>query len=238
MPRAWGVYSHCERSGHDTVAQRVTISWFSPRDDVRQVLNLVRVRGFFCTILLAAASPAFWAQDAASASTSIHLDPLRTTITFSAGSIKRVHGTFQLKGGLFALDSKSGVAQGEILVDAESEKSNDPKLDKKIGGEVLESAKYPGIFFHPEKVTGSMPVKNGEAHLKLEGIFTIHGQDHPLAVDVNAVRTGSEVVLNTQFTVPYVKWGMKDASTLLMRDRDIHLTMESHGTVEALHTDN
>ncbi len=190
-------------------------------------------------MLLSAGSSALWAQDAAPASTvSIHLDPLRTTITFSAGSIKRVQGTFQLKGGLFALDSKTGVAQGEILIDAESEKSNDPKLDKKIGSETLESAKYPAIFFHPEKVTGSLPTKNGEAHLKLEGIFTIHGKDHPLTVDVSAVRTGTEVVLNTQFTVPYVKWGMKDASTLLMRDRDIHIAIESHGTAEALHPAN
>ncbi len=190
-------------------------------------------------MLLATGSSALWAQDIAPASTvSIHLDPLHTTIAFSAGSIKRIHGTFQLKGGLFALDSKTGVAQGEILVDAESEKSNDPKFDKKIGSETLESAKYPGIFFHPEKVTGSLPTKNGEAHLKLEGIFTIHGQDHPLTVDVNAVRTGSEVVLNTQFAVPYVKWGMKDASTLLMRDRDIHITIEGHGTVEGSHPGN
>jgi len=204
---------------------------------VRQGLNLVRVRHFFCTVLLAAGSSALWAQDAAPASTvSIHLDPLRTTIAFSAGSIKRVQGTFQLKGGLFALDSKTGVAQGEILVDAESEKSNDSKLDKKIRNETLESAKYPGIFFHPEKVTGSLPAKNGEAHLKLDGIFTIHGQDHPFTTDINAVRTGNEVVLNAQFTVPYVKWGMKDASTLLMRDRDIRITMESHGTVEGLHS--
>lgn len=206
---------------------------------MRQNLNLTRVRHFFCATLLFASSSTLWAQDAAPASTvSIHLDPLRTTVTFSAGSIKRVHGTFQLKGGLFALDSKTGVAQGEILVDAESEKSNDPKLDKKIGSETLESGKYPGIFFHPEKVTGSLPMKNGEVHLKLEGIFTIHGQDHSLAVDVNAVRTGSEVVLNTQFTVPYVKWGMKEASTLLMRDRDIHIAIESHGTAEGLHPGN
>ena len=203
---------------------------------MKQGLNLVRVRQFFYMALLGACSPALWAQDAAPASTvSIHLDPLRTTVAFSAGSIKHVHGTFQLKGGLFALDSKTGVAQGEILVDAESEKSNDPGLDKKIGGETLESAKYPGIFFHPEKVTGSLPAKNGEAHLKLDGIFTIHGQDHPLTVDVDAKRTGSEVVLNTQFTVPYVKWGMKDASTLLMRDRDIRIMIEGHGTVEGLH---
>ena len=163
---------------------------------------------------------------------SVHLDPARTTVVFTAGTLRRIHGTFQLKGGVFALDSKSGVAQGEILVDAASEKSNDAKLDKKIQGETLESAKYPGIFFHLEKVTGSLPAKDGERQLKLEGSFNIHGADHPLIVDVNATRTGSEVFFRTVFTVPYVKWGMKDASTFLMRDRTIKITVESHGTLE------
>ena len=202
-------------------------------------MKLVKARHFLCTMLLSAGCSTLWAQDAAPASTvSIHLDPLRTTVTFSAGSIKHVHGTFQLKGGLFALDSKTGVAQGEILVDAESEKSSDANFDKKIRSETLESAKYPGIFFHPEKVTGSLPVKDGEARLKLEGIFTIHGQDHPLTVDVNAVRTGAEVVMNAQFTVPYVMWGMKDASTFLMHDREIHIVVEGHGTAESLRHGN
>jgi len=174
------------------------------------------------------------AQTAAS-TVSIHLDPARTTVTFSAGTIRRVHGTFQLKGGVFAIDSKSGIAQGEILVDAASEKSNDAKLDQKIQAQTLESVRYPGIFFHPEKVAGHLPAKDGEQHLKLEGSFNIHGGDHPLTVDVDAVRAGQELTFKTSFTVPYVQWGMKDASTLLMRNRNIRITVESHGTAEGLH---
>ena len=181
------------------------------------------------------ACPAHAQGKAATPSTvSIHLDPLRTTIGFTAGTLHRVHGTFQLKGGVFAIDSKSGIAQGEILVDAESEKSNDARLDEKLHRETLESAKYPGIFFHPEKVTGSLPAKDGEAHLTLVGSFNIHGADHPLTVDVDASLQGEEVVLKSTFTVPYVEWGMKDASSMLMRDRNIKITVESHGTVEGL----
>ncbi len=164
---------------------------------------------------------------------SIHLDPARTSIGFSAGTLRHVRGTFQLKGGLFALDTNTGVAQGEILVDAASEKSTDAKLDRKLQGEVLQSGRYPEIFFHPEKVTGKLPAKDGEAHLRLTGSFNIHGADHPLTVDVDALTKGAEVLLRSTFTVPYVQWGMKDASTLLMRDRDVRITVESHGTVEA-----
>ena len=220
-----------ERRGSHTLARKST------------PLNLLNLTGSLLVLAAACtASCAAVAQDdsggtTASQSThtaSVHLDPARTTVAFSAGTLKRVHGTFQLKGGVFALDRKTGVAQGEILVDAASEKSNDARLDTKIQGEVLESTKYPGIFFHLEKVMGSLPAKDGEQQLKLEGSFNIHGADHDLTVDVDAVRTGSEVLLKSTFTVPYVKWGMKDASTFFMRDRSIRITVESHGTVEGL----
>ena len=165
---------------------------------------------------------------------SVRLDPSRTAVQFSAGTLRRIHGTFQLKTGVFALDAKSGMAQGEILVDAASEKSNDAKLDRKIAGETLESGKYPGIFFHVEKVEGHLPVKDGEQHLKLIGTFNIHGGDHPLTVDVDAVNQGQQLTLRSSFVVPYVQWGMKDASTLLMRDRNIRITIVSQATSERL----
>ncbi len=190
--------------------------------------------------VIACTTIAGFAQDAGTgraATSSVHLDPARTTVAFSAGTLRRVHGTFQLKTGVFALDPKTGVAQGEILVDAASEKSNDAKLDRKIQGETLETGKYPGIFFHLEKVSGRLPSTDGAAgmqHLKLSGSFNIHGADHPLAVDADVTSTGSDLLLRSTFTVPYVAWGMKDASTLFMRDHNIRITVESHGTLETL----
>ena len=175
------------------------------------------------------------AATAEAGTTSVHLDPARTTVTFTAGTLHRIHGTFQLKTGVFAIDSKSGMAQGEILVDAASEKSNDAKLDSRLQGETLETVKYPGIFFHAEKVSGHLPARDGTQHLKLSGSFNIHGSDHPLTVDVEASQAGSDLLLRSTFTVPYVDWGMKDASTLLMRDHNIKITVESHATSEALH---
>jgi polyisoprenoid-binding protein YceI len=171
----------------------------------------------------------------AAESVSIHLDPARTTVSFSAGSFRHVHGTFRLKGGIFALDGQTGVADGEILVDAETEKSNDAGIDRRIQQKTLETAEYPGIVFHPEKVTGSLPAESGTTHLKVAGSFTIHGKDHPLTLDILATRKGPQVLFNTTFYVPYVKWGMKDAGTFFMRDRNIKIVVESHGTIEGKH---
>ncbi len=174
------------------------------------------------------------AQGSPSRTDSVRLDPARTTIRFTAGGLRRVHGSFELKGGLFAIDSTSGIAQGEILVDASTERSDNAKLDAKIKGETLEAGKYPGIFFHPEKVAGALPAHDGAATLKLEGTFNIHGADHPLTVEVRAVRAGGDYTFSTSFAAPYVQWGMRDASTFLTRDKTIHIMIESHGTVEDL----
>ncbi len=192
--------------------------------------------GILTVTLAGAAGHAQTHTQAASAqSVSIHLDPAQTTVAFSAGTLRHVHGTFQLKGGIFVIDSRTGVADGEILVDAETEKSNDKGIDRRIREKTLETAEYPGIVFHPETVTGALPQENGTAHLKVAGSFTIHGKDHPLTLDVLATRKGPQVLLHTTFFVPYVKWGMKDASTFFMRDRNIKVVVESHGTIEGKH---
>ncbi len=163
----------------------------------------------------------------------VQLDAARTTIRFTAGSLRRVHGAFQLKSSMFALNSQTGIAQGEILVDPLSETSGNAKLDAKIKNETLEADKYPAIFFHPEKVEGVLPTKDGETRLKLAGSFNIHGADHPLTIEVRAVRSGEDYTFSTGFLVPYVQWGMKDAGTLLFHAKQVEITIESHGKTAA-----
>jgi len=53
------------------------------------------------------------------------------------------------------------------------------------------------------------------------GTFRIHGHDHDVTMTF-AVQPGSPTRLNcdTHFAIPYVKWGMKDASTFLLHAQD------------------
>jgi polyisoprenoid-binding protein YceI len=164
----------------------------------------------------------------------LHFDPATTEIHYTAGgALHHVHGTFALKGGQLAFDPATGVAQGQILVDAASGHSNDKKLDARMQNEVLESQKYPEIFFHPEKSTGTLK-RDDEQHVTLIGSFNMHGTDHPLKVDTFITVHGDQATAKTEFDVPYVAWGMKDASTMLMHDKTIHITMLAHATVEGL----
>ena len=192
-----------------------------------------------------AAHPAL-AQDSGPAANSVspnpaitlHLDPSATEIQFSSGSaLHRVKGTFKLKGGSIAFDPKTGVAQGQILVDADSAESADKKTEAKMKSDVIESQKYPEIFFHAEKSVGT--VKRGsDQQLTLIGSFNMHGTDHPMKVIVDvAAKEDDTAVAKTEFDVPYVEWGMKSASTMLMHDKTVHISMVSHVTIEGLKKD-
>ena len=184
-------------------------------------------------LLLASALPSY-AQAPANPAITLHFDPAKTEIHYEAGSaLHRVHGSFALKGGELAFDPATGVAQGQILVDAASGHSNDKKFDARMQGEILESNKYPEIFFHPEKSVGTLKYDD-EQHLTLIGSFNIHGGDHPLKVDTFVTVHGEQATAKTEFDIPYVDWGMKDASTMLMRDKRVHVTMLAHATVEGM----
>ncbi|MEO8737907.1 MAG: YceI family protein, partial [Edaphobacter sp.] len=110
----------------------------------------------------------------------LHFDPAGTAIRWSLKSVLHtVHGTFQFKGGLVTLDEKTGAAQGEIIVETDSGESGNDARDRRMKKDVLESTKYPEAIFHPEKITGI--VRAGQTQtIAVEGMFTIHGADHPL----------------------------------------------------------
>jgi len=200
---------------------------------VLSVCSLRRALSTAGVCLLSAGLPVH-AQTEANPAITLHFEPAKSEIHYTAGGgLHRIHGTFALKGGMLAFDPATGVAQGQILVDAASGHSNDKKLDAKMQSEVLESQKYPEIFFHPEKSVGTLK-QGSEQHLTLIGSFNMHGADHPLKVDTLVTVQGDEATAKAEFDVPYVEWGMKDESTMFMRDKRVHVSMVAHATVEGL----
>jgi polyisoprenoid-binding protein YceI len=100
--------------------------------------------------------------------------------------------------------------------------------------DVLESDKYPQAIFHPAKVTGA--VKSGSTqNITVDGTFTIHGKDHPLRLEAKVQVDGHDAVATTQFTVPYVDWGMKNPSTFILRvDKTVVVGVTAKGVIEGL----
>jgi polyisoprenoid-binding protein YceI len=163
----------------------------------------------------------------------VHLDPQKTEIHWTLnGSIHTVHGTFRLKGGALVLDPATGKADGQILVDVTTGESGDKSRDNKMQREVLDSQKYPEAFFHPVKFSGSLQ-PGAAQNVTVDGIFNIHGQDHPLTLQLQIQRNGQTATAKTHFVVPYVQWGMKDESTFVFRvAKQVDVDVTAYATLE------
>lgn len=146
-------------------------------------------------------------------------DPAQTRVDFKLdATMHTVHGSFQLKRGTITFGD-NGAASGELIVDATSGKSGNDSRDKKMHKEFLQSDKYPEIVFTPQHYTGSLS-DAGKSHLVVEGSFNIHGESHPLTMTIDAVINGGNATAATTFVIPYVKWGMKNPSTFILRVSD------------------
>jgi hypothetical protein len=171
---------------------------------------------------------------AQSHSLKIVLDPAQTQIRWKLGAdLHKVDGTFKLKSGEFILDPATGVAEGEILVDATTGESGNAARDKRMHEEVLESTRYPAMFFHPTQIKGAFKPGEATQQLQTQGSFNIHGADHALEMPVKVETAGDTVTATARFTVPYVAWGMKNPSKLLLRvNKQVEIEVIAKGTIK------
>ncbi len=162
------------------------------------------------------------------------LDPAQTVIRWKlTGDLHDTHGTFKLKSGELIFNPATGVAEGEILVDATTGESGNPARDKRMQDEVLESNRYPAIFFHPSQLKGDFKDTAETQDLIGQGTFNIHGADHPLDLPLKVQVAAGAVTATTQFTVPYVAWGMKNPSKFLFRvGKQVQIDVTAKGTIK------
>ena len=163
----------------------------------------------------------------------LHLDADQTTIDWTVGvTLHKVHGTMKSNGGELIADLKTGTAQGEVEIPTASLTSGDAKRDGKFQKDVLESAKYPAIIFHPTNIDG-LKAGDGEQTVKATGTMTLKGSDHPVELSLHLLVSGKHATVTSHFVVPYVKWGLKDPSTLFSRyDKEIAVDITAKGTLE------
>jgi polyisoprenoid-binding protein YceI len=148
------------------------------------------------------------------------IDPAQTKVDFTLSDVLHtVHGTFQLTSGTLSFDAATGKASGELVVDARSGESGSKARDKRMHTNILESEKYPQIAFHPDRIEGKL-APEGKSQVQLHGMFSIHGAEHEISVPAAVDAAGSQYNVTATFAVPYVKWGMKNPSNLILRVGD------------------
>ena len=158
----------------------------------------------------------------------LEFDPAQTKVEFTlADVLHTVQGTFQLKRGGIHIDAATGAVSGEIVVDATSGASGSPARDRRMHANILESGRYPEIVFRPERLEGAIP-QQGKSSPQIHGIFRIHGADHEIVLPVEVEAANGQYTATLHFVVPYVQWGMKNPSTLILRVSDkVNITVRT-----------
>jgi polyisoprenoid-binding protein YceI len=173
--------------------------------------------------------------------TVVRLDPANSTIDFTLGAtMHTVHGTFKLKSGEITVDPVTGRASGAIVVDATSGNSGNGSRDDKMNKEILESGKFREIVFSPTHFTADPghTVKealeaNGTGHLRVSGLFSLHGQQHDTDLDLAIQNDGNgHVEISGNFSIPYIKWGLKSPNTFILKVNDtVDLAIHASGQI-------
>ncbi|HVN03478.1 MAG TPA: YceI family protein [Bryobacteraceae bacterium] len=173
------------------------------------------MRSYILLTALAVCATASWGQ-----AIDLHLDPAHTTIQFTlSATLHTVHGSFKLKHGDIHFDPATGRISGEVVVDATTGNSGDDGRDRRMHKDVLQSAKYPEIVFTPDRVNGAV-AQQGASQIQVHGMFRIHGDAHEITLPVDVHIANGQVSAKTHFTIPYVKWGMKNPSNFFLHVGD------------------
>jgi polyisoprenoid-binding protein YceI len=175
--------------------------------------------------LLAAALAWGQAQEA-----TLNFDPAQTTVNFTLGDVLHtVHGSFRLKTGQVRFDPATNSISGELVVDAPSGNSGSTGRDRKMHKEILQSVRYPEVTFRPDRVDGKV-LASGRSAVQVHGMFGILGVEHEITVPAQVELAPDHWSLAVHFAVPYVKWGLKDPSTFILRvEKTVDIDLNARG---------
>ena len=171
-------------------------------------------------LLLLSACPALLLAGDLRQQTAFTIDPAQSKVEFVLGStLHTIHGAFRLTRGDLRFDPVSGSASGELAVDAGSGDSGSPARDKRMHQSILETPRFPEIVFRPNHVEGAV-APQGRSQVQLHGTFLIHGEGHEMTMPLTVEVIDGKYLASATFTIPYVKWGLKNPSTLFLRVND------------------
>ena len=98
--------------------------------------------------------------------------------------------------------------------------------------DVLDVKHFADITFTPQSYTGTI-APTGDSTIQVTGIFTLHGTPHNLTVPMQLHFSGTSLTAKTHFTVPYVKWGLKDPSFFILKvAKQVEIDLTLAGSVK------
>lgn len=163
------------------------------------------------------------------------VNPDQSEIVFSLGDVLRqVHGTFHVQSGSVQFDSRSPRISGTIVVAAGSGKSGNTTRDQRMSLDILNAPQFTEASFQPTHMDGEIAAA-GDSTVQVAGVFTLHGTPHDLTVPMQIHLEGNACTAKTHFLIPYVKWGLKDPSTFILRvNKEVDMEITLIGQVTSI----
>jgi len=186
------------------------------------------------TVLVLSALPQHAAPQTAANEIILGIDPVQSKVHWTLEStVHTVHGSFAFKKGNLQVDTSTGKASGEIIVDATSGNSGNDGRDKKMHKEVLESGKYAEVIFRPDHVEGKITPQR-ISNVQVHGLFVLHGSEHELTVPVQAEFAGDHWTGTAKFNVPFIDWGLKNPGNFFLRvNHSVEIELKLKGSLES-----
>jgi polyisoprenoid-binding protein YceI len=160
-------------------------------------------------------------------------NPDASQVAFTLGGTgHRVQGTFHVQKGSIDFDPSAQKISGSLIVAASSGNSGEPSRDKKMNTDVLDTEHFAEVTFAPNSYQGTLAT-SGDSTIQVSGTFTLHGTAHDLTLPMQIHMDGTSLTAKGHFTVPYVKWGLKDPSIFILKvakEVDIDLTLSGQVT--------
>jgi polyisoprenoid-binding protein YceI len=167
--------------------------------------------------LLLLITPLLLASSALAQHEVFNINPEASQVNFTLGASDHgTHGTFRVQRGAITFDRKIPMIAGIIVVSANSGNTGNDSRDKKMTNEVLEAAHFADVSFVPKSYEGAI-APTGDSTIQVSGVFTLHGTPHDITVPMHLHIEGAGCTAKTTFTVPYVKWGLKDPSIFILK---------------------
>ncbi len=158
------------------------------------------------------------------------LDSEKTTAHFLLGATGHdVEGRLFLSSGELRLDTATGLASGQVVLDALQTETGNKRRDKKMHNEVLLSEQHPMITFEAQSWSGDLAMQ-GASDLEIVGTMTLVGQSHAISLPIHIDVQNGALEGKSSFTVPFIDWGLRDPSILFLSvDKDVQVTVEAVG---------
>ena len=162
------------------------------------------------------------------------VDPDSSNVTFAlTGTGHEVHGTFHVSKGTIEFDRSSPTMSGSVVVSAASGDSSDKSRDKKMHSDVLDVSHYADVTFEPKSYQGTI-APTSDSSIQVSGVFTLHGTPHDITVPMQVHIESANVTAKGSFIVPYVQWGLKDPSVMILKvAKEVHIDLDLRGKLSS-----